>query len=294
MNKIDLSGRIALIGGGCGGIGQAVRQRFLDSGATVLIWDLHETADDRIDVTDEATVVKGIKRIVARFGRIDILVNAAGITGPTVPIEQYSLADWRRTLDVNLTSTFLCCKAVVPQMRKQNAGRIVNLASIAGKEGNAKMTGYSAAKAGVIALTKALGKELADTEIRVNAIAPAIIATELTKQMSAETYRTVMAKIPVGRPGLPEEVAAMIAWLAMLVFYRCDIRSIRRPSNVLKVRFRDRHPLSTGRMTLLWRRECQSTPFDVQAVFHLGTWAPTVLATTNRLIRAPVAPQASM
>src|SRR6266571_1668062 len=191
MNKIDLSGRIALIGGGCGGIGKAVRQRFLDSGATVLNWELNETADDRID----------------------ILVNAAVITGPTVPIEQYSLADWRRTLDVNLTSTFLCCKAVVPQMRKQNAGRIVNLASIAGKEGNATMTGYSAAKAGVIALTKALGKELADTEIRVNAIAPAIIATELTKQMSAETYRTVMAKIPVGRPGLPEEVAAMIAWL---------------------------------------------------------------------------------
>ncbi len=213
MNRIELSGRIALIGGGAGGIGQAVRRRFLDSGAAVVTWDL-AGADDRVDVTDEAAVAAAMQRLLERHGRLDILVNAAGITGPTVRIEDYSLADWRRTLDVNLTSTFLCCKAAVPAMRRQNAGRIVNLASIAGKEGNAAMTGYSAAKAGVIALTKALGKELADTEIRVNALAPAVIATELTKQMSEETYRSVMAKIPVGRPGQPEEVAAMIAWMS--------------------------------------------------------------------------------
>jgi 3-oxoacyl-[acyl-carrier protein] reductase len=214
MNRIDLDGRIALIGGGCGGIGQAVKHRFVGSGATVVTWDLAIDADDRVDVTDEASVAEGIDRLLASFERIDILVNAAGITGPTVPIEHYALADWRRTIDVNLTSTFLCCKAVVPAMRRQNAGRIVNLASIAGKEGNAAMTGYSAAKAGVIALTKALGKELADTDVRVNALAPAVIATELTKQMSPETYAAVMAKIPVGRPGRPEEVAAMIAWIA--------------------------------------------------------------------------------
>ncbi|GGF04195.1 oxidoreductase [Aliidongia dinghuensis] len=214
MNRIDLDGRIALITGGCGGIGQAVRRRFLESGATTVTWDLAEEADDRIDVTDEAAVAAGMDRLLGRFGRLDILVNAAGITGPTVPIEHYTLAQWRRTIDVNLTSTFLSCRAAVAPMRRQNTGRIVNLASIAGKEGNAQMTGYSAAKAGVIALTKALGKELAGTEIRVNALAPAVIATELTKQMSPETYAAVMAKIPVGRAGRPEEVAAMIAWLA--------------------------------------------------------------------------------
>jgi NAD(P)-dependent dehydrogenase (short-subunit alcohol dehydrogenase family) len=214
MNRIDLEGRVALIGGGAGGIGLAVRERFIASGASVVTWDLSDKADDRVDVTDEAAVAAGMARIVAKFGRIDILVNAAGITGPTVPIEDYSLADWRRTLDINLTSTFLCCKAVVPLMRARNAGRIVNLASIAGKEGNADMTGYSAAKGAVIALTKALGKELANTGIRVNAIAPAVIATDLVKQMSEAALKAAVAKIPMGRTGRPEEVAAMVAWLA--------------------------------------------------------------------------------
>jgi 2-dehydro-3-deoxy-L-rhamnonate dehydrogenase (NAD+) len=214
MNRIDLDGRVALIGGGAGGIGVAVRERFIASGASVVTWDLSGKADDQVDVTDEAAIARGIERIVAKFGKIDILVNCAGVTGPTVPIEDYSLSDWRRTLDINLTSTFLCCKAVVPLMRARNAGRIVNLASIAGKEGNANMTAYSAAKGAVIALTKALGKELANTEIRVNAIAPAVIATELVKQMSEETFKAVVAKIPVGRTGRPEEVAALVAWLA--------------------------------------------------------------------------------
>ena len=214
MNRIDLEGRVALIGGGAGGIGQAVRERFIASGASVVTWDLSDKADDRIDVTDETAIAQGIERIVAKFGKIDILVNCAGITGPTMPIEDYSLSDWRRTLDINLTSTFLCCRAVVPLMRARNAGRIVNLASIAGKEGNANMTAYSAAKGAVIALTKAMGKELASTGIRVNAIAPAVIATELVKQMSEETFKAVVAKIPLGRTGRPEEVAAMVAWLA--------------------------------------------------------------------------------
>jgi 2-dehydro-3-deoxy-L-rhamnonate dehydrogenase (NAD+) len=214
MNRIDLEGRVALIGGGAGGIGQAVRERFIASGASVVTWDLSDKADDRVDVTDEAAIAKGMARIIAKFGKIDILVNCAGVTGPTVPIEDYSLSDWRRTLDINLTSTFLCCKAVVPLMRARNAGRIVNLASIAGKEGNANMTAYSAAKGAVIALTKALGKELANTEIRVNAVAHAVIATELVKQMSEATFKAAVAKIPIGRTGRPEEVAALVAWLA--------------------------------------------------------------------------------
>jgi len=133
---------------------------------------------------------------------------------PSLPSEDTSLAEWRRTLDVNLTSAFLCCRAAIPPMRRQNAGRIVNLASIAGKEGNASMTPYSAAKVGVIALTKALGKELAETEVRVNCVAPAVIATDLVKQMAPETYEAVVAKIPLGRPGRAEEVAALVAWLA--------------------------------------------------------------------------------
>jgi 2-dehydro-3-deoxy-L-rhamnonate dehydrogenase (NAD+) len=214
MTTSDFSGRIFVIAGGCGGIGQAVRARLAAAGATVFVWDVAEGADERIDLTDETAVNHAMARLVERFGRIDVLVNAAGITGPTVNIEHYSLSEWKRVLDVNLTSTFLCCKAAIAPMRHRNAGRIVNLASIAGKEGNAGMTGYSAAKAGVIALTKSLGKELAATEIRVNAIAPAVIATELVRQMSDDAYRNVLAKIPIGRAGRPEEVAAMVAWLA--------------------------------------------------------------------------------
>ena len=150
-----------------------------------------------------------------RAGYTDILEShLVPEFGSTKLIEDCSLAEWRRTLEINLTSTFLCCRAAIPQMRRQNAGRIVNLASIAGKEGNASMTPYSAAKGGAIALTKALGKELADTEVRVNCVAPAVIATDLVKQMAPETYDAVIAKTPLGRPGRAEEVAALVAWLA--------------------------------------------------------------------------------
>lgn len=214
MNNYDFRGRVAVISGGCGGIGRAVGARLTQSGATVVVWDIADSADRRLDLTSESDVSAATVETIAKHGRLDILINCAGVTGPTVPIEAYSLKDWRRTLDINLDSTFLCCRAAIPQMRRQNYGRIVNLASIAGKEGNANMIGYSAAKGAVIAFTKAVAKELATTEVRVNAVAPAVIATELVKQMSEETYKTVVAKIPVGRPGRPEEVASLICWLA--------------------------------------------------------------------------------
>lgn len=214
MNAIDLRGQVALLTGGCGGIGRAVAERFRASGATVTTWDLARSADDRVDVTDEAAIAGATERLLAQHGRVDILVNCAGVTGPNQPVERYSLAEWRRVLDVNLTSTFLCCRAMVPIMRRQDAGRIVNMASIAGKEGNATQGAYSAAKGAVIAFTKALGKELADTGVRANCVAPAVIATELNLQMNPAALAAVLAKVPLGRPGTAEEVAALVAWLA--------------------------------------------------------------------------------
>jgi len=214
VNAIDLGGRVALLTGGCGGIGRAVGIRFRHSGATVVTWALADTADERVDITDEGEVEAAMTRLLTRHGRLDILVNCAGITGRNQLIEEVALADWRRVLDVNLLGTFLCCRAAVPSMRRQNSGRIVNLASIAGKEGNPTQAAYSAAKGGVIALTKALGKELADTDVRANCVAPAVIATELNLQMSPEALAAVLAKVPLGRPGTAEEVAALVAWLA--------------------------------------------------------------------------------
>jgi 2-dehydro-3-deoxy-L-rhamnonate dehydrogenase (NAD+) len=206
--------RVALVTGGCGGIGRAVGEGLRAGGAVVVAWDLAPDADARVDVTDEGAIAAAMADLVARHGRLDVLVNAAGITGRNARLEEHDLAEWRRVIEVNLTSTFLCCRAAVPIMRRQNRGRIVNLASIAGKEGNATQAAYSAAKAGVIALTKSLGKELADTEVRANCIAPALIATELNRQMSPEGLRAVLAKVPLGRPGTPEEVAALVTWLA--------------------------------------------------------------------------------
>lgn len=216
----DFSGQVAVITGGSGGIGKAISQRLQQSGAQVCNWDVHaNTADQdshfiQVDVTSEQSVHEAMDQTLSKFGKIDIFVNSAGIAGPVANVSDYSLEDWHRVMDINLTGTFLCCRAVVAHMQKNNRGRIVNLASIAGKEGNPAQSAYSASKAGVIALTKSLGKELAKSEIRVNCIAPAMVATELLDQMTAEKRQENFSKIPMGRAGLPEEIASIVAWLS--------------------------------------------------------------------------------
>jgi 3-oxoacyl-[acyl-carrier protein] reductase len=221
LNHYDLSGRTAVVTGGTGGIGQGIAQRLRSGGARVVLWDLMppvqpDPADHfiAVDVTGENSVRAAVQHTLRECGGIDILVNSAGIVGPVAPVADYALADWQRVLAINLTGVFLCCREVVPQMQARNRGRIVNLASIAGKEGNAGQSAYSAAKAGVIALTKSLGKELAATDIRVNCIAPAMVATPLLAQMTDAKRAENFAKIPVGRAGTVDEIAALACWLA--------------------------------------------------------------------------------
>jgi 2-dehydro-3-deoxy-L-rhamnonate dehydrogenase (NAD+) len=225
MNQIDLAGRSAIITGGARGIGLAIAERFIASGAKVAIWDIDGTAAEKaakrlgqiaiaVDVTDETSVNAGVQRSEAANGPTDILVTSAGITGPNLPIANYPAEEWRRVMEVDLTGPFLCSKAVVPGMAARDYGRIVHIASVAGKEGNPNAGPYSAAKAGVIALTKSLGKELARTGIRVNCITPAAVETGMFAQMSEAHIGYMLAKIPIGRFGLVEEIAAMVAWLA--------------------------------------------------------------------------------
>jgi len=166
------------------------------------------------DVTRAAEVETAVAQVMGRWGRLDILVNNAGITGRSFPIWELSDEDWQRVIDVDLTSVFFCCRAAVKVMLPQGAGRIINIASIAGKEGNPTLVPYSSAKAGVIGLTKALAKEVATRGILVHAVAPAVIGTELLKQMEKSTVDLLISKIPMGRVGTPEEVAALVAWLA--------------------------------------------------------------------------------
>ncbi|HEV2673192.1 MAG TPA: SDR family NAD(P)-dependent oxidoreductase [Aliidongia sp.] len=224
MNQIDLAGRRAIVTGGARGIGLAVAQRLAASGARVAIWDRDATTAaaeaDRIgqvglavDVADPEGVEAAFGRSVALIGPIDILVTSAGITGPNLPVEDYPVDAWRQVLDVDLTGPFLCSRAVVAGMRARDYGRIVHIASIAGKEGNPNASAYSAAKAGVIALTKSLGKELAQTGVRVNCVTPAAVRTEIFDQMTEQHIQYMLSKIPMGRFGLATEIAAMIAWL---------------------------------------------------------------------------------
>jgi NAD(P)-dependent dehydrogenase (short-subunit alcohol dehydrogenase family) len=227
MNRIDLEGRMAVVTGGAQGIGRAIVERLAASGAQVTIWDrdraLAETAAEEIggtvsfvqvDVTDWVAVRSAAARTAAEMGRIDIMVNNAGITGMNATVADYPVDEWQRVLDLNLTGVFHGCKAVVPGMVEAGYGRIVNIASIAGKEGNPNASAYSASKAGVIALTKSLGKELAAHDIAVNCITPAAARTAIFDQMTNEHIDYMLSKVPRGRFVLVDEVAAMVAWLA--------------------------------------------------------------------------------
>jgi 3-oxoacyl-[acyl-carrier protein] reductase len=225
MNQLDLRGRVAVVTGGARGIGFAIAQRLAKSGAKVALWDRDlnraENAAKALDgalavaaeVTDYASIEAALKQTEGALGPVDALVNSAAITGPNATVAQYPIDAWRQTVDIGLTGTFLCCRAVVPGMQSRNYGRIVNIASVAGKEGNPNASAYSATKAGVIALTKSLGKELAQTGVRVNCVTPAAVKTEMFAQMSEQHIQYMLQKIPVGRFGLVEEIAAMVAWL---------------------------------------------------------------------------------
>jgi 2-dehydro-3-deoxy-L-rhamnonate dehydrogenase (NAD+) len=225
MNQLDLNGRNAVVTGGASGLGFAIAERLARSGAKVVIWDIDDegarAAGRKLggfaiaaDVGDLAAVTHALGKTLAIVPAIDVLVNNAGITGPNVKLWKYPAQDWRQVFAVNLDGTFHCCRAVVPHMRERNYGRIVNIASVAGKEGNPNASAYSASKAAVIALTKSLGKELADTAIRVNCVTPAAVRTPLFAQMTQAHIDYMLSKIPLGRFGEPQEIAALVAWLA--------------------------------------------------------------------------------
>ena len=213
MNQLDLKGRTAVVTGGLIGIGAAIAKRLEASGAKVRVWDVGAKSDP-VDVTDLASVERATAKALADLGRIDILVNNAGIAGPTVPVVDYPVTDWKRVIDIDLNGPFLCCRTVVPHMVKAGYGRIVNIASIAGKEGNPNAAAYAAAKGGLIAFTKALGKELAKTGVLVNCITPAAAQTAILDQVTPEFAQFMLSKIPMGRFVKVEEIAAMACWLA--------------------------------------------------------------------------------
>ena len=228
MNRIDLDGRRAVVTGGAQGIGRAIAERLLASGASVTLWDrdagelgaareaLGPDADANavvVDVADPGSVERAAAETVGAAGRIDILVNNAGIAGPNATTWEYPIDEWRQVIEIDLNGVFYCCRAVVPHMIERGYGRIVNIASIAGKEGNPNASAYSAAKAGVIGLTKSLGKELADRDVAVNCITPAAARTRIFEQITQAHIDYMLSKIPRGRFVLVEELAALVAWL---------------------------------------------------------------------------------
>ena len=223
MTRFDLSGRTAIVTGGAKGIGFGIAQRLAEAGATIAVWDrdpgpLQEAATDfalaeAVDVSDWDSVTQATQKTLQQLEKIDILVNNAGVNGPTVPTWDYPVAAWHKVLDTDLTGVFYCCRAITPIMQQQGQGRIVNVASIAGKEGNINACAYSAAKAGVIALTKSLGKELARSGVLVNCVTPAMVETDLLQEMTPEYIADIKQRIPMGRLGTVKENADMIAWL---------------------------------------------------------------------------------
>ena len=212
MNKLDFSGRNAIVTGGMQGIGAAIVKRLKDSGAKVAVWDLD--GSPKVDVANADSVQAATERSIRELGRIDVLVNNAGIAGPSVPVVDYPVEEWRRVIDIDLTGPFLCCRAVVPHMTRAGYGRIVNIASVAGKEGNPNAAAYGAAKGGLITFTKSLGKELAQTGVLVNCVTPAAAQTAILEQVTPEFAKFMLSKIPMGRFVKVDEIAALACWLA--------------------------------------------------------------------------------
>lgn len=221
--KSPARGAVAVVTGAAKGIGYGIARRFEGDGMRVSVWDvdLAPLGSGRpfaqslsVDVRDPNSVQRAVTSTLEEFGRIDVLVNNAGVSGPTLPAWEYPLRAWQHVLDVDLTGVFVCCKAVIPHMRERGSGRIVNIASVVGKEGNALAPAYSAAKAGVIGLTKSLAKDLSGSEVLVNCVAPAMTETDLLQEMTEEYISMVKAKIPMGRLCTVREIADMVAWVA--------------------------------------------------------------------------------
>ena len=224
MNKINLENRVAIVTGGAQGFGLAITKRFIESGARVLIWDkdseylnkvdLKNTHKIEVDVSNYKSVENAFAESLKYEKKIDILVNNAGIAGPNFKTWDYPLEEWQKVIDIDLSGVFYCCKTIVPHFIKHNYGRIVNISSIAGKEGNPNAMPYSAAKAGVIALTKSLGKELAENNISVNCVTPAPAKTRIFDQITQEHIDYMLSKIPRNRFVLVEELASLVAWMS--------------------------------------------------------------------------------
>ena len=228
MIKYDLNKRVAVVTGGAQGFGLAVSERFIEAGAKVIIWDIDEEAIKKaidkvssenltyqiVDVSDFENINNSLMEIENKHGKIDIFINNAGIAGMNTTVAEYPLDEWKKVINLNLNAVFYCCKAVVPFMEKNNYGRIVNIASIAGKEGNPNASAYSTSKAGVIGLTKSLGKELAQKNIAVNCVTPAAAKTRIFDQMTEEHINYMLSKIPRNKFAKVEELASLVTWLS--------------------------------------------------------------------------------